>query len=268
MADDALFEPLAPARRTAIVNIGASDVGDIEIYQPLLDLDIGTMVGFEPLPEQFEILKAKQDKNCSILPYAVGDGAVHTMHVCAFWPMSSLLKPDPRQLQQLLPFSDLGRVTKEVPIQTYRLDHIEEISALDFLKIHIQGFELTVFQNGRNKLQQAVSLQVELPFIKTYENQPTFGEIDRVLQSLGFVPHCLVAASVRMIASMMPIQKGQGGLRQIHEIDLLYVRNFARAELMSDEQLKHLAYWPTIASSLLILPIAAFLCSRSAVAWK
>jgi len=62
MADDALFEPLAPAGRTAIVNIGASDVGDIEIYQQLLDLDIGTMVGFEPLPEQFEILKAKQDK--------------------------------------------------------------------------------------------------------------------------------------------------------------------------------------------------------------
>lgn len=83
--------------------------------------------------------------------------------------MSSLLKPDPRQLQQLLPFSDLGRVTKEVPIQTYRLDDIEEISALDFLKIDIQGFELTVFQNGRNKLKQAVSLQVELPFIKTYK---------------------------------------------------------------------------------------------------
>src|SRR5262245_15798486 len=170
MADDALFEPLAPAGRTAIVNIGASDVGDIEIYQQLLDLDIGigTMVGFEPLPEQFEILKAKQDKNGSILPYAVGDGAVHTMHVCAFWPMSSLLKPDPRQLQQLLPFSDLGRVTKEVPIQTYRLDDIEEISALDFLKIDIQGFEVTVFQNGRNKLKQAVCLQLELPFTKHY----------------------------------------------------------------------------------------------------
>jgi hypothetical protein len=34
MADDALFELLAPARRTAIGHIGASDVGDIEIYQP------------------------------------------------------------------------------------------------------------------------------------------------------------------------------------------------------------------------------------------
>src|SRR5262245_34844675 len=112
--------------------------------------------------------KRNRTKNGSILPYAVGDGAVHTMHVCAFWPRSSLLKPDPRQLQQLLPFSDLGRVTKEVPIQTYRLDDIEEISALDFLKIDIQGFEVTVFQNGRNKLKQAVCLQLELPFTKHY----------------------------------------------------------------------------------------------------
>jgi FkbM family methyltransferase len=241
MVDDALFKLLAPARRTAIVNIGAGDIGDTEIYQPLLDRDIGTVVGFEPLPEQFEILQARQTKNCSTLPYAVGDGRTHTMHVCAFWPMSSLLRPDPNQLQQFIPFTDLGRVTKETPVQTHRLDEIREIEAIDILKIDVQGFELTIFQNGRNKLREAVAVQVELPFIKTYQNQPTFGEVDLELQSLGFVPHFFVHASVRMVAPMMPTKQGQGGLRQIHEVDLLYVRNFARAELMSDEQLKHLA---------------------------
>lgn len=241
MADDKLFELLAPTRRTAVVNIGASDIGDAEIYQPLLDRDIGSLIGFEPLPEQFEILKAKQAKNCTVLPYAIGDGGLHTLHVCAFWPMSSLLRPDSRQLQQFIPFSDYGRVTSEIPVQTYRLDDVDEIRAMDFLKIDVQGFELTVFQNGRNKLAEAVALQVELPFVKTYENQPAFGEIDIELQSLGFVPHFAVTAFVRMIAPMLPIAQGHGGLRQIHEIDLLYVRNFARLELMSDEQLKHLA---------------------------
>jgi hypothetical protein len=71
MADDKLFELLALARRTAAVNIGASDIGE--------DRDIGSLIGFEPLPEQFEILKAKQLKNCTILPYAIGDGGAHTL---------------------------------------------------------------------------------------------------------------------------------------------------------------------------------------------
>ena len=68
MADDKLFELLPPTRRTAVVNIGASNIGDTELYQPLLDRDIGSLIGFEPLPEQFEILKAKQMENCTILP--------------------------------------------------------------------------------------------------------------------------------------------------------------------------------------------------------
>jgi hypothetical protein len=79
MADDKLFELLALARRTAAVNIGASDIGETKLYQPLLDRDIGSLIGFEPLPEQFEILKAKQLKNCTILPYAIGDGGAHTL---------------------------------------------------------------------------------------------------------------------------------------------------------------------------------------------
>jgi len=84
MADDKLFELQAPTRRAAVVNIGASDIGDTEVYQPLIDRDIGSLIGFEPLPEQFEILKAKQAKNCTVLPYAIGDGGLHTLHVCAF----------------------------------------------------------------------------------------------------------------------------------------------------------------------------------------
>ena len=75
--------------------------------------------------------------------------------------MSSLLRPDPRQLQQFIPFSDYGRVTREIPVQTHHLDDVDEIRAMDFLKIDVQGFELTVFQNGRNKLAEAVALQVE-----------------------------------------------------------------------------------------------------------
>ena len=50
MADDKLFELLTPTRRAAVVNIGASNIGHTELYQPLLDRDIGSLIGFEPLP--------------------------------------------------------------------------------------------------------------------------------------------------------------------------------------------------------------------------
>ena len=53
MADDKLFELLTPPRRTAVVNIDASDIGDTELYQPLLDRDSATVVAtwlfYEPL---------------------------------------------------------------------------------------------------------------------------------------------------------------------------------------------------------------------------
>ena len=44
------------------------------------------------------------------LPYAVGDGHPHTLHLCATSGFASVLEPDPRQLDLLVDFPALARV--------------------------------------------------------------------------------------------------------------------------------------------------------------
>ena len=58
------------------------------------------------------------------------------------------------------------------------------------LKIDIQGSELSVFQNGQEKLAEAVAIQTEVSFITWYLDQPSFGEVDLELRGQGFIPHC------------------------------------------------------------------------------
>jgi FkbM family methyltransferase len=236
----ALYELLAPARLTALVDVGAAEVGT-PAYRPLIELAIATLVGFEPQPELFAQLAARKRANETYLPYALGDGGTHTLHICAHAPMSSFLKPDTRQLHQFLPMSQWGQVVARREMATKRLDDVAEIGAIDFLKIDVQGFELTVLQNGRSKLAGAVAVQAEVPFVTTYENQPTLGDIDLELRAQGFVPHMFVELMTRMLAPMLPPAGTWRGINQLHEGDLLYVRDFARAEHLSDEQLKHTA---------------------------
>jgi FkbM family methyltransferase len=236
-----LYHLLKPSRLTAIVDVGAGDIGERQSYQPLLDRGIATLAGFEPQPDMFAKLAARRGAAVTFYPYAVGDGETHTLYACAHAPMSSFLKPDRRQLNQFLPMSQWGQVVAETPLATRRLDDIDEIKAIDFLKIDVQGFELTVLRHGRSKLAQAVAIQAEVAFIATYENQPTLGDIDLELRAQGFVPHTFAEVVTRMLAPMAPPPGTWRGINQIHEADAIYVRDFARAEDWSDEQLKHMA---------------------------
>jgi hypothetical protein len=117
---------------------------------------------------------------------------------------------------------------------------MSEIDHIDFLKIDIQGSELSVFQNGRARLAKAVAIQTEVSFVPLYKDQPVFGDIDLELRGLGFIPHMFAAINKKMIAPMMGPHPG-AALNQLVEADIVYVRNFIKPEQMNSEQLKHLA---------------------------
>jgi hypothetical protein len=135
----------------------------------------------------------------------------------------------------------LGDVIERVALQTRRLDDISEIQHLDFLKIDIQGGELAVFQGGKTKLAEAVAIQTEISFVTLYKNQPSLGDIDLELRRQGFLPHCVAEVNSRRIGSFLFNDSLIQASNQLLEADLVYVRDIAHAESMSDEQLKHLA---------------------------
>jgi FkbM family methyltransferase len=238
---DPLLDLLQPARLTAVVDIGANPIDGDPPYKRMLGAGLCTLVGFEPQAEALAELNRRKGPHERYLSSAVGDGQEHTLHICQARGMTSLLPPDPAQLALFNEFPAFGRVVEQVRIPTRRLDDIDEIDHLDFLKIDVQGAELDVFTAGRHKLSRAVAIQVEVSFVTLYQGQPAFGAIDVALRELGFVPHCLAELKRWPLSPLVVDGNLRKPLRQLLEADLVYVRAFTRADGMDGEQWKHLA---------------------------
>ena len=236
-----LVELLRPARLTEVVDIGANPIDGAPPYRGMLEAGLCKVTGFEPQASALAALETKKGPLERYLPYAVGDGGTHVLNVCKGSGMTSLLRPDRANLSLFNPLLALAEVIEEIPLQTRRLDDVVEITQLDYLKIDIQGSELAVFRHGRNRLRDAVAIQVEVSFITLYENQPALGEVDLELRAQGFVPHCAAAIKKWPIAPCVVNNNPYQPLNQLLEADLVYVRDFARPDGLSDEQLKHLA---------------------------
>lgn len=234
-------EILKLERLTEVVDIGANPIDGEPPYKPMLSAKLCRVTGFEPQESALAELLTKKSEHERYLPYAVGDGEKHTLNICRASGMTSLFEPDATTLDLFAILKSCGEVTQRVEMETRKLDDIVEIEKLDFLKIDIQGAELAVFQNGVQKLANAVAIQTEVSFVTLYENQPAMGEIDIELRRQGFIPHCFAAMKKWMIAPCVINNNPRQPLNQLLEADIVYVRDFSKPDLMTDEQLKQLA---------------------------
>jgi FkbM family methyltransferase len=238
---DVLSSLLHPMRLTSVVDIGANPIDGAPPYKSMLEKGFCRAIGFEPQAGALEALNARKSDREAYYPYVVGNGHKAKLRICRGSGMTSLLAPDPNALSHFARFSEWGTVVGEQPVQTRRLDDIDEIKDLDFLKIDVQGSELAIFASGRQKLKQAVAIQTEVSFLCIYKDQPTFGDVDSELRKQGFVPHALTTINKRMIAPLSDPANPYAAMNQLLEADIVYVRNFMRPQEMTIEQLKHLA---------------------------
>lgn len=243
-----LKDMLAPALGTGldgpaidVVDIGANPIDGDPPYRRLLDAGECRVTGFEPQPQALTNLRRQAGPHERYLPYAVGDGGRHTLHLCASSGFASLLEPDDDQLELLVDFPALAEVTGRHPLDTKRLDDIEEIGAIDLLKIDIQGGELSVLRAGRNTLRRALAVQTEVGFHRLYRDQPTFADVDLELREQGFVPHQFVSTRTWPMAPVVWADPLQQAARQLVEADLLYVRDPVRFAELDAGQLGRLA---------------------------
>lgn len=236
-----LAEFLSPQRLTEVVDVGANPIDGEPPYTPMLSAGLCRVTGFEPQEQALLELQQKKGPNEHYLPHAVGDGGTHTLNICVASGMTSLFEPDPATLGLFDVLRPLGEVTRRVPLETRKLDDISEIQHLDFLKIDIQGGELAVFKGGAVKLSQTVVVQTEISFVTLYKGQPSLGDVDLEMRRQGFIPHCFATMKRWPIAPCVVRGNPRQPLNQLLEADIVYVRDFSRPELMSDEQLKHLA---------------------------
>lgn len=228
------------SRPSSIVDVGANRVDVRPPYQEMLDYGLCTVTGFEPQERPLAFLQEHKGPLERYLPHVVGDGSEQRLNITKAEGMTSLLTPDQNQLRLFHPFAEWGSVVEERDVQTHRLDDLD-IDDFDLLKIDVQGAELMVLQNGRERLREAVAIHTEVSFVPLYLGQPTFGDVDAELRSQGFVPHSMPDVKQWAIAPTVFDDNFYTPGNQLLNADIVYVRDLAHVERMTSDQLSHLA---------------------------
>lgn len=224
-----LYDLLQPERLTSVVDVGSNPIDGSPPYTRMLDEGLCTVTGFDPQ------MSAKPRPGVTYLPHVVGFGDTVDLHVCSAPGMTSTLRPDPKALALFPGLAEWATVVETRTVATQRLDDVAP--PFDLLCMDIQGGEVDVVIGAEQRLVDAAAVITEVSFVPLYDAQPTFGEIDDVLRSRGFIPHCFAAAKVWPMATRTQVPRLDP--HQILEADMVYIRD--PKEEMTDEQWKQLA---------------------------
>ena len=229
-----------------IVDVGANPMHFDAPYKSLLDADLCKVIGFEPQKEAFDKLENQKGPQETYINTAVGDGQTHIFYEYAADGLQSLYKLDPaaKNIFDFLndPDGEIYQTLSADPIATRRIDDMDEIPQIDFLKIDIQGGELAVFQNARQKLRDTIAIQTEMRFCRIYEDEPLFGEVDIELNNQGFEMHNIFEAPRRFRMPHAHVAKTTNHcVKQLLDNDFIYVRGLRALDEADALKLKKLA---------------------------
>jgi FkbM family methyltransferase len=175
--------------------------------RPVVGIDVGCRDGVRPAwrelrPHALLVGFDADPAECARLNALAGDPAQEryepvalaadegeaTLYVTADPQSSSLYPPDPRALgryPELWRHEPRGTET----IRTTTLDAWAEgagVSAIDALKVDVQGAELDVLRGAQRNLESVRVVESEVEFQELYEGQPLFTDVDRFLREHGF----------------------------------------------------------------------------------
>lgn len=237
----ALADLIGFAGELEIADIGAAYIGTQPPYKLLLDTGLARFNAFEADARQHAALRAAYGERIRLFGDAVGDGKTHMLHLAAPESgMTSLLKPSAAHLAFFNGFDRFGAVQSVQPIATRRLDDIDGVPDLDYLKMDIQGAELMALEGGEARLARCVAIQLEVSFMPLYENQPSFGDIDVWMRAHGFVPHAFAELKRWSIAPILRNNDIREPFNQLLEADLVYMRDPVTPGVLDTEMTRRL----------------------------
>ena len=243
MADFSIIELLGDSPSIGVVDVGAGiNKGSDEIYQMFVDLEICTVTGFEANKLSCDKLnQAFSGTAHRCLPYFIGNGEPGTFHTTWHSGCGSLYPPNKPLLEQFTSFSHNFDVLDVEEVSTVRLDDIEELGNVDFLKLDVQGGELDVLEGAEQVLGDTLVVFTEVEFVEMYEGQPLFGDVDRHLRNKGFRFNGFNGIATRAYAPMLINNNPDDGLQQPLWADVWYIRDPSTYGEVSTEQLIMLA---------------------------
>ena len=226
-----------------IMDVGAAIINETPIYQKIIDMGLAQLSAFEGDERQIEkILETYTPNQAKVFNHFLFDGEEHELFTCK--PdsgMTSLFKPKKEALDFFNGFSKLGEVQSVEKIKTIRLDDVPKLRDFDFLKMDVQGAELSILKNGENRLKNCLGVQLEVSYFSLYENQPTFGDVDVYMRSIGYVPHQFLDVKRWSIAPTIFNGNFRTPGNQLLESDIIYIKNPLLMSSISDNQLHKFA---------------------------
>ncbi|MCZ7658309.1 MAG: FkbM family methyltransferase [Xanthobacteraceae bacterium] len=233
---------LGETERINVMDIGASCIAEVPVYKAMLDDGLAHLNAFEGDERHIEKIREVYGARVTVFNDFLSNGSNATLYLAAEESgMTSLLKPDATALKFFNGFEEFGRVHRTETVKTKRLDDVAGLPAIDFLKMDIQGSELSVLKNGRRTLKDCVAIQLEVSWVCLYEDQPSFGDIDVWMRQNGFLPHCFLDVKRWSIAPTVKDGNFRIPFNQLIESDIVYVKTPLKLSAFTESQLKKLA---------------------------
>lgn len=226
-----------------ILEIGALPInGAGELFHKLLEIFPGTeIIAFEVDKELCEKLNSDAKPGMKYFPVALGEDKKDNDFYVTNHPMCcSLYKPN-EKLLELYNNLNVAQLKTMDTLDTQSLDTFikdNDIGAIDFIKIDIQGAELKVFENGKSTLKDVLGIITEVEFIPLYENQPLFGDVTKFLSDNEFMFHKFLDLASRSLKPLLMNNNANMGSQHMWS-DAFYVKSlFTLPQLDSKALLK------------------------------
>lgn len=236
-----ILQELSRIATCHIVDVGANPIGEAAAYSAMLEGGLARLTGFEPQPDALQRLNAAKGPNETYLPHVVGDGGEAVLNIYGGSGFASCFPIDEASVRLISGMERYTRKVDEIRLHSVRLDDCDAVDPIDFLKIDVQGSELAVIRNGREKLRDAVAIQTEVRFLPLYQGEPGFGELDRELQDQGFLLHELIGMKPFRLNSRFAGQVRRRDRRQLIDGDAIYLKDLRRIGDWSNRQVAALA---------------------------
>jgi len=215
-----------------ILDIGAA-LGEEPSYQSLVDAGRARIIGFEPNDKECERLNELYGSPHLFLPFFAGNGQSAIFHETNWSLTGSLYEPNTPLLEKFQNLAELTTPVAQHKVETKRIDQITEIGEVDFIKIDVQGSELSIFENAKNILADALVIQTEVEFVELYKGQPMFADVDIFLRAHGFQFCTFLGFGCRAFKPLICNANINQGFKQALWSDAIYVKDWMILEEIS-----------------------------------
>ncbi len=231
---------LLPRSTIRVIDVGAMKVGT-EVYAPLVQAGLASVLGFECVRAECDKLNATASATHRYLPYAIGDGRERTFYECNFPMTSSFYEPNTELLSKFQNLANLTQVVRTELMQTHRLDDLPEAADADFMKLDVQGAEVDVLNGAEKMLETVTVIHTEVEFVPMYKGQPLFAEVDQRLRQAGFSLMKIAAIAGRTFQPIVANNDPNSMLSQMHWAEVVYAKDFMKLDALSPEKLLRMA---------------------------